>query len=139
MGKTWKVVLAFVGIFVAGLIVGGLLTLGTMRYLAMANQQFGPQLIKHITEKLDLTAEQKEKITPIIAQGAEELRLMRRTAWTNTQAVIERMDGEIAAQLTPEQKAKFDQMLADQRERVKRFLEERTRRRPGGPDAPAPH
>ncbi len=147
MDKTWKVVLVFIGIFAAGLVVGGLVTLRVVKSLAPPRmgspEQFGPQLIKRFTTKLELTPDQQEKIKPIITQGAEELRQMRRTAWINSQAVIDRMEAEIAAQLTADQKVKFDQMLAEQRERMKRFLEERNRRlkdsRPTGDDAPPPH
>jgi hypothetical protein len=147
MDKTWKVVLVFIGIFAAGLVVGGLVTLRVVKYLAAPRlgspEQYGPQLIKGFAKKLDLTPEQQEKIKPLITRGAEELRQLRRTAWTTSQAVIERMEGEIAAQLTPDQKVKFDQMLAEQRERLKHFLEDRARRwkdsHPSGGQPPPPY
>jgi uncharacterized membrane protein len=145
MDKTWKVVLAFIGIFVAGLVVGGLVTLRVVKGAAGARigspEQFGPQLLKRYTAKLELTPDQQEKIKPLIARAAEELRQMRRATWSNSQLVIERVEGEIAAQLSPEQKTKFDQMLAEQRERIKRFIGERARRQKDnrGPDAgPSP-
>ncbi len=147
MDKTWKVVLVFIGIFAAGLVVGGLVTLRVVKYFAPPRlgspEQFGPQLIKRFTTKLELTPEQQEKIKPVIAQGAEELRQIRRTTWLSSQAVIDRMESEIAAQLTPEQKIKFEQMLAEQRDRLKRFMEERARRmkdgRPPGEGPPPAH
>lgn len=132
MDKTWKVILAFAGIFVAGLLVGGLVTLRVVKSLAPPRlgspEQFSPLLMKRISSKLELTPEQQEKIRPLIARAADELHQMRRTVWTNSQAVMERVDGEIAAVLTPPQKLKFDQMREEQRERVRRFTEERNRR-----------
>ena len=113
MDKTWTVVLVFIGIFAAGLVVGGLVTLRVVKYFAPPRlgspEQFGPQLIKRFTTKLELTPDQQEKIKPIITQGAEELRQMRRTAWINSQAVIDRMEAEGPVYLvTSTQKAQAD-------------------------------
>ena len=144
MDKPWKVVLAFIGIFAAGLLVGGLVTLRVVKNLAPARmgspEQFGPQLMKRYTAKLELTPEQQDKINPLIMRAGEELRQMRRATWTNSQAVIDRVEAEISAQLTPEQKTKFEQMHLEQRDRMKRFLEERARRLKDGrgPDAGPP-
>ena len=132
MNKPWKVVLAFAGIFLAGIVVGGLVTLRVVKHYAQqrlpAPDQFGPQLMRRFATQLDLTPEQKEKIKPIVMQGADELRQLRRSTEGTTRAVIERMQGEIAAVLTPEQKTKFDDLISQQRERMKRFGEERLRR-----------
>ena len=132
MNKPWKVVLAFTGIFLAGMVVGGLVALRVVKHNAQQRlptpDQFGPQLMRRFATQLDLTPEQKEKIKPIVMHGAEELRQLRRGTEGTSRAVIERMQGEIAAVLTPEQKAKFDDLLSQQRERMKRFGEERVRR-----------
>lgn len=145
MQKTWKVVLAFAGIFVAGLVVGGLITL---RFFANnppprmgSPEQFGPTLMRRFTSKLDLTEQQQEKIRPLIAKAGEELHQIRRTTWASSKAIIDRVEAEIAAELTPEQKTKFDQMLAEQRDRMKRITEERQRRQRDGrrpEDGPPP-
>lgn len=132
MDKTWKVVLAFIGIFAAGAIAGGLVTLRMLNNFGPPRfgspEQFGPQLMKRFTSKLELTAEQQGKIRPLITQAGEELHQMRRTTWTNSQAVVERVEGEINSLLTPEQKVKFEEIRAEQKERIKRFTEERARR-----------
>jgi len=148
MDKTWKVVLAFVGIFAAGLVVGGMATLRILKQFAPARtssaEQFEPQLMKRFVGKLDLTKEQEAKIKPIIARAAEELHQIRKTTWTTSQAVMDRASAEVGAVLTPEQKVKFEQIRAEQRERVKRAFGERLRRakderRPGeAPPQPPP-
>jgi Spy/CpxP family protein refolding chaperone len=175
MEKTWKVVLAFVGVFVAGSITGGLFAfrvaqkmeerrpvvasvvptppieqppvqppaptpatsapatqtpapaptpLPTVAPANAAPPQFGPQLMRRFTEQLNLTREQRMKIRPIAARTEEELRRLRRETQHNTELVIERMQDEIAALLTPQQRGKFDEMVLQARERVKRFLRE---------------
>ena len=132
MDKTWKVIVAFVGIFAAGLVVGGLVTLRVVKSLDPARlgspEQFGPQMLKRFADKLELTPDQEEKIKPLISRAAEELHQMRRTSWVNSQAVIDRLDSDISAELTPAQKTKFEQLRAEQRERIRRFTEERNRR-----------
>jgi Spy/CpxP family protein refolding chaperone len=140
MDKPWKVILAFTGIFLAGILVGGLVTLRVVRNFSHRlpmSEQFGPQLMRRLTTQLDLTPEQQEKMKPIVSQAAEELRQLRRTTQRTTESVIVRMQGEIAALLTPAQKAKLDDLVAQQRERMKRFSEERARRqREGLPPPP---
>lgn len=132
MDKTWKVLLAFLGIFVAGLVVGGLGTLRALRHFrppALGSpEQFGPQLLRRYAARLDLTPAQQEKIQPLVATAAEELRQLRRTTLLGSRAIIDRLQGEIAAQLTPEQKVRFDRLLVEQRERMKGFAGERGRR-----------
>lgn len=131
MNKPWKVILAFTGIFIAGLLVGGLVTLRWGKNLGQRSprgEQFGAQMLQRLITQLELTPEQQAKVKPIIDQGSEELRQLRRTTQRTTAGVLERMQGEIAAVLTPEQKAKFDQQVSRQRERIRSFMEERARR-----------
>jgi len=53
---------------------------------------------------------------------------LRGTTQRTTAGVLERMQGDIAAVLTPEQKAKFETQVSQARERIRHFLEERARR-----------
>lgn len=131
MDKPWKVILAFTGIFLAGILVGSLITLRVGKSFAQRlpmGEQYGPKLMQRLVTQLDLTPEQQEKIKPIVEQAAEQLRELRRTTQRTSTTVLERMQGDIGAVLTPEQKAKFDEQVAQQRERVKHFMEERARR-----------
>ncbi len=131
MDKPWKVILAFVGIFVAGLLVGGLVTLRWGKNFTQRQpmgEQFGPQLMQRLVTQLDLTPEQQEKVKPIIDSAAEELKQLRRTTQRASAAVLVRMQGDIGAVLTPEQRAKFDTQVGQARERVRHFMDERSRR-----------
>jgi Spy/CpxP family protein refolding chaperone len=132
-------------IFLAGILVGGLVTLRVGRNFAQRlpmSEQFGPQLLRRLVTQLDLTPEQQEKMKPIVSQAAEELRELRRSTQRTSAAVVVRMQGDIAALLTPAQKVKFDELVAQQRDRFKRFMDERGRRRgehpPGMGDRPPP-
>lgn len=141
MDKPWKVILAFTGIFLAGILVGGLVTLRWGKNFAQRlpmSEQYGPQLMRRLVTQLDLTPEQQAKVKPIVDQAAEELHQLRRTTQRTSAAVLVRMQGDIAALLTPAQKIKFDEQVTQQRERwerLKRFGEERGRRLRENPPA----
>ena len=131
MDKPWKVILAFTGIFIAGILVGGLVTLRWGRNFAQhqpGGEQYGPQLMQRLVNQLDLTPEQQAKVKPMVDQATEELRQLRHSTQRTTAAVLVRMQGDISAVLTPEQKAKFDEQVSQARERIKHFMEERARR-----------
>lgn len=146
MDKPWKVILAFTGIFLAGILVGGLVTLRWGRNIVQRGpmgDQFAPRMLERLTNDLQLTADQQAKIKPIIEERTAELRQLRRTTQKATANVLEHMQSDIAAQLTPEQKAKFEVELKKQREKLRHFMEERAKRMKerserGGPDSGPP-
>jgi Spy/CpxP family protein refolding chaperone len=134
MDKPWKVILAFTGIFVAGILIGGLVTLRWGKNFTQRQpmgEQFGPQLMSRLVTQLELTPAQQEKVKPIIDAAAEELKQLRRTTQRTSAAVLVRMQGDIGAVLTPEQRAKFDTQVGQARERIRHFMEERARRMKG--------
>lgn len=145
MDKSWRVIFAFIGIFIAGAVSGLLLAPrifgpgagrgpGGPGRSPIVAQQFGPQLFRRLTERLNLTAEQHEKIKPIELRTTEELRRQRRETQHNTELALERMQDEISAILTPEQRTQFEEQIAKSRERIKKFLQEQEGRgrREGG-------
>ena len=139
MNKPWKVILAFTGIFLAGVLVGGLVTMRLGRHIAQRlpmSEGFGPQLMGRLVTQLDLTPEQQDKIKPIVDQAAEELHELRRTTQHSSAAVLVRMQGDISALLPPAQKAKFDELSTQQRDRFKHFMDERSRRLRDRPPPP---
>lgn len=121
MAKTWQIILATVAIFVAGLVTGGATAIGVVRWVVRHRavngggqpgqfgmrpgqvQQITPQLMRNFAMQLDLSRDQRMKI------GA----IMRRAART--------MQDEIGDILTPEQNAKFQQLIQLQRARLQLF------------------
>lgn len=165
MDKTWKVILAFSGIFAAGGVTGGLIALRvaapppgpaamvemptpiptatapsatqtppanepptrpttaeTKRPALQSPEQIGPQLFRRLTNQLGLSPEQRQKVRPIELRATEELNRLRRDSVHATQVLIDKNEDEIRAQLTPEQAAKFDIMVAAQRDRIAKFV-----------------
>lgn len=150
MDKGWRVIFAFFGIFAAGAVTGGLLTLRFVpapaapplfpqrpqaapppapgQRTAVAPEQFTPQLFRRIANQLDLTPAQREKIRPIGDRGTEALQRLRRDSLYNTQVLIDKIQDEIRAQLTSDQQLKFDDFVTKQRERIRKFTLEQQQR-----------
>ncbi len=153
MVKTWQVVLATIAIFVAGLVTGGATALGVVKWAASrprANASilaplgvrpgagptvFAPQLMKNFSGKLDLTGEQRAKIEPIVRRTAAQLGRERRDVQLTSALAIEKMQDEIAPLLSAPQRAKFEEIVSEQRARLQQF---RQRQPPPGQDGAQP-
>jgi len=139
MDKPWRLVLLLVGIFAAGVVTGGFVALRFGRQLLprthVGAEQWGPNRMKLLTERLSLTPEQQAKLEPIVKRDAEELGKIRTASLTEMRKVFDQMDRDIAAALTPEQREKYDQMSKELRERMPRLMRERG----GGPHGPRDH
>jgi Spy/CpxP family protein refolding chaperone len=138
MVKTWQVVLATVGIFIAGLVTGGATALGVVKWIARHPrfnagamplvgprpgqvQQFGPQLMRSFANQLDLTDEQRSRIGPIVKSTATQLGRERREVQLTSALAIEKMQDEIAEILTPAQRVRFEMLIARQREKLQQL------------------
>lgn len=154
MDKPWKVVLAFLGVFVAGAVFGGVFALRAAgkRLAERAPEKtvatplpstpsqpkapgqtgVGPTLLRQFTRELSLTNAQREKIRPVVNRAAEDLqRLRKRTIemnrenLENTTIVMERMYEDVAGSLTQDQRRDLDDMRRNWQQKV---AEERRRR-----------
>jgi len=128
MSQTGKVLLAFTGIFVAGAVAGGIVALrvGVDR---VAEQPPGLQLtppasqpkavvtpdtftttqIHRITAQLGLSSTQSGKINPIITITGDKIRELSLKNATATNELLKEMAIQVSAELTPEQRKKFDE------------------------------
>lgn len=156
MSRNWKIILAFLGVFVAGAVFGGFAALRYVRQQFEQGrirgpapmEQFSVQIMKRFSNRLGLTPEQREKLRPIIQQADADLRRLRQSGAREAIAIAERMHEQIAGILTPEQLKDLDQMKRDMRERWQRERQKRwgdrspTGNRPGPPagrdDLPPP-
>jgi Spy/CpxP family protein refolding chaperone len=137
----WKVILATVVIFGAGVLTGGLLVnfvdhshpknphhvqANAAAHTATNNaapprwaeippprlaERMGKQFVQQLNDELQLTPEQREKIEKLIAEGQER----NREIWTNVapkmRAVMQEVNQQIRAELTPEQLKAFEELL----------------------------
>ena len=137
----WKVILATVVIFGAGVLTGGLLvnyvdhphsknsrrpSASAAAHAATNNaalpkvleiprpplaERLGKQFVQQLNDTLQLTPEQREKIEKIIAEGQDH----NRELWTNVapkmRAVMQEVNQQIRAELSPEQLKPFEELL----------------------------
>jgi len=153
MDKPWKVIFAFVGVFVAGAIFGGVFTLGVGRKprtedrvkrpvattpvaktspatttprkgseakIAGAKGIIQPTIMRQLTQRLGLTAEQKDRVRPIVTRAAEDMARLGREHLTDTARVMDRMNEDISALLSPEQRLQLEKMKQERLERVRK-------------------
>ena len=154
MARTWQVILATVAIFVAGLVTGGATAFGIVRWMVRHPrvnpaqmgtltprpgqvQQINPQLMRSFINRLDLTKEQRATIIPIVKRTMGQLQRERREVQLSTALAIEKMQDDIAEVLTPEQRAKFEDLISAQRTRLQQFRQQQQQAQQQAQQAPA--
>jgi len=153
MTKPWQICVVLIVIFAAGGVSGGLVAYHIARHDA-ARLPPPPDVwvardIQHFGRALALTPQQQELIKPIVRVNVEELVKLRRQSMRSTRDILERLENEITAVLTTEQKAQFQEFVQKRREAWRKMQELRGavprpgREHPPGPpppegEAPAP-
>jgi hypothetical protein len=134
MKQSWKIVVAFVVVFLAGGAIGSVFTLRYAKPPPPAApqappQQFNVRLLQRWLQspQLNLTPWQRQRIRPIIADGNEDVRRLVRENLRNEQIIIEHVQDEVAAILNPVQRKDFYDMIALQRQRLEQFRQDQQR------------
>ena len=165
MEKPWKVILAFVGVFVAGAIFGGLLALRIARQISeqrpvaatltpavvpaarppggQPNQPMPQavqtaQLMRRVTNQIGLTKGQRERVTPIIERAVQDFWHHQQNYNRENGFLLQRLKQDIGKELTLEQQTKLDDLWLKQLETFRnRQTEAREQIRGQGPAASA--
>lgn len=143
MQTPWKVLAAFIGVFIAGTVFGGFFALrvdrrGSPQVRGGQHQPVGPltlRLMRSFADRLDLTAEQKEKLRPVMERAGEDIRRVQQSQFREMGVLVERLQQDISQVLTPEQKVKLETMKQQQRDRMRQDRERNggSERRGDGP------
>jgi Spy/CpxP family protein refolding chaperone len=72
--------------------------------------------------RLDLRDDQRKQIQDILRQGRDESDAIRRELRPRLESQLETTRKRIAAVLTDEQRAKFEQLVSEDRRRAERFF-----------------
>ena len=133
--NTWKVILATLVIFTAGLVTGGM---AVKRLTARAHAE-GPRLapivprllraefIQRLERELRLTPEQHDQLSEIVRQSQERVRTLHEKIGPDLMEEMRSTREQIRNLLSPEQQRRFEQ------------IQRRQPRNPGpGPDNPEP-
>lgn len=141
MVSPWKVILATLVIFIAGLVTGAV---GVHRLLKTNRQParveaMHPWMLRdgfraELDRRLELTPEQSDRIERITREGQERVREISSLVAPEIQAELKAVREEIRETLTVEQRMKFEEMLRNRRPRpmeIDRPAGERPYRRQG--------
>ncbi|MGD9852346.1 MAG: Spy/CpxP family protein refolding chaperone [Nitrospirales bacterium] len=75
--------------------------------------------LEHLTKKLDLTKEQQDKILPIIEGKHQKMEALH----NQMKEIRQQAMGQIEAELTPDQQAKWKDMQEKRKEKMKEYKE----------------
>jgi uncharacterized membrane protein len=134
MIKPWKLILLLAGIFIAGGVTGAFVMVRAGKEMLRQRpgpQDWAPNHMKRLVERLGLNPEQTEQIRPVVKRNMEELSRLRNETMAETKGVFERMEREISEKLTPEQREKFDKLNKEMRERARKVMSDRQKGSPG--------
>ena len=110
----WQVRVAAAVIFVLGF-TAGILALNLYRGLVRAG---GPRdRIEQLSERLNLTADQKTKVQQIFGDTREQLRALRQESEPRVTEIRRQADEQLQQVLTPEQWQQFQTVRSEMRER----------------------
>lgn len=114
-----------VAIFLAGGVTGALLTCVIGKSIVMSQmkpEKMADRWCRELESSLKLTPEQSQKIQPIVYDLLNQVRSVMTEQLSTT---ISNGNARIAAELTPEQKVKFEQMVREREEMMRRKLGEK--------------
>ena len=120
--NTWKVVLATLVIFTAGIFTGGLLVKRVLPPQPQSLTRPGPEVLpgnpvfrletlRTMDQRLRLTPEQHERIEKIIEEGQERAKILMSLIGPEVQGEVRDINARIHAELKPEQRPEFERML----------------------------
>jgi hypothetical protein len=108
-----KVAVSLLVIFVAGLVIGGAVTLGWIKREADARrnpQNWTPRTITWLQKELNLTPPQVEAIQPKVDKAMSELKAVQEHGRTQSGRIAYRMLDEIVPDLSPAQQEQFKEL-----------------------------
>jgi hypothetical protein len=123
--KSSKAIFGVVLVFVLGILCGVLVThlVYNYRFESILSGRAQPReevIVNRLDRKLDLDKQQKEQVRTIIHETHEEIKALRNRLRPQTEAVIEKSHAKISMLLTPEQRKKYEQMIAEHKEKLRK-------------------
>ena len=123
--KSSRAILGVVLVFLLGMLCGILATHLMYKYriesiLSGRAQTREEHIVNRLDRKLDLDERQEEQIRAIIHETQEQIKALRTQLRPQTEAIIEQAQAKISIILTPEQRRKYEQMIAERKERMRK-------------------
>jgi len=120
--SSWKVFLYAALVFVAGLFIGVIAAPHGLRMFLNppTPAEMSSHILARLQHRLSLTPEQTAQIKPLVEQTSSDIEAIGEATTKQVADRIAETDSKIAPFLTPEQKAKLDQMGIEHREHLRR-------------------
>jgi len=120
--KNWKAILGVVGIFVLGASAGALVTHRVYQkriraYLRSQAAMPSELIVRQMSSELNLTAEQRAQLLPIINDTRQRFQQIRAQAEPQVREAFQDTVQRIREILAPGQRAKFDKQIAEHKAR----------------------
>ncbi len=113
--RRWPRVVAAMLIFFSGMVCGGGLTVivavRNIRHAIHHPEEVPARLTRYLTRRLDLSSDQAEQVEGLIAQRQAHLQAIRRETQPRVAAELSALREEIGQVLTPDQRAKWDDIF----------------------------
>jgi Spy/CpxP family protein refolding chaperone len=120
----WKLIAGFVLVFVAGGLTGAFVAAATTRnyfFDASHHDVAAERMRERLKRELDLTPDQLTKISPVIEKTVAQLESIRKETAHRVRETFSDAHRQIEADLTPEQKVKFERMRDRHHRMMRRF------------------
>jgi len=116
-GTKWRLIVGFLLVFVAGGMTGAFVLASQTRSLLFGSYQgnIADRMRDRMRVQLRLTDDQVAKISPIIDKTAKQLETIRTETGRRVHETFVEAHREMAAELTPEQRAKLQEIEARHR------------------------
>lgn len=138
----WKLVAGFLLVFIAGGVTGGFVAASSIRHYFLAGRHHtvaAERMRERLKSQLNLTPEQVAKISPIIDKTTAQLDEIRTDTGRRVHELFSNFHEQVAADLTAEQRAKFEEMRQHHHRLMERLHRRRGDRPPPPPsDSPRP-
>jgi hypothetical protein len=137
----WKVILATLVIFIAGLITGAVMVKqfgpspGTRTLSQSGPVLPGPlreEFVRRMAIELKLTPEQKDKILSIVHESQERTKLLYSLIGEDVRDEMRQTREAIREQLTPDQSRRFEEMMRLRERRLSGLRNDKLEPGPGG-------
>jgi len=127
-GRYWKVILAMVGIFLAGAVVGGVLTTGVI--VKVVKNRLNPEnwtenTMAKLDKQLDLSPEQEARIRPIVDEAVlNSQHIVRRAGAAWIKNMVQAQE-KVMPILNEEQQAKLREINRQKQENFRKWMMKR--------------
>ena len=129
----WKLILAFVLVFLAGATCGFFTAFHVHHFFArMDPGAMAEHMKQRLRAELKLTPEQMQQISPVIDRAASQLKTKREQTMRDVHAIFEQAHRDMQPFLTPEQRTKLEEL----EKRHRHLLHRHGLMAPGPPPSP---